>query len=376
MKVPFLSQLKRDDQKMKKLITLLIVFLFAITTLYPVQSSASKLPFFSSEAEQHVVEGELNAAELNKQISIAHTKTIKLPSTIYLAFLKKAITEAKKDLPKVKNSKERAKLQVRLKALETTQTRVQYYLDGMIAGKKLADATARFKKLYSQYPLDDITEKAYQTLSSEITNQGKVLNKIYGNPTRAAFLKKYKAPAEALIKEKASVIAVKKSLDKLGALIDSDSSDETIQNQIKLIEKQLVSVKDATVKKNVSTILNEIKETSSIFKLYLNMHKNFNEENLEGILDTYPQESEFIEELKAYLTPFFETYDVQIELQDFEVEELTKDKAVVKIVQVNTKTDESDYRNNVTKTREVLIKVDGKWMFSGESEILSVDFNE
>jgi hypothetical protein len=362
---------------MKKLITLFFALLLTAVTFSPSHSAAStfsKNPF-STDAELYIYTAEANANILKKEITIEYTKTIKKPNNLNFTVLKECIAKGKNALPKVKNKTLRNSLQAKLNVEETVFTHTQAYIDAISSGEHLAKTTAEFKRVYNEDPLSDTTEKAYHTLSYKINKQAKLLYKVDGKSTRDAILKKYKAPAEAIKKEKIQVITVKMSIDKLYNLSDSDASNGVLEKHIQLIEKQMESIKDTNVKNQIKALIAKFMDASAIYQLILDDVKYFNEENIDELLKNYSMEASQLENQKSTLSQFFSNYNVTAELQDIKLEELNTDDAIVVTVYKYTKTDVSDFKDNITTSRQNLIKVNGEWKFSG-GEVTTVDYNK
>lgn len=106
-------------------------------------------------------------------------------------------------------------------------------------------------------------------------------------------------------------------------------------------------------------------EKEAVEKVLRENLKALQEEDLDGYLATLDEESPGYEKMKMICPKIFEIYDLEHELEDIKVLDISDQEAKVKTVQVARRLSGPDsYRHNRSTTVHTLVKRDGDWKLS------------
>lgn len=99
-----------------------------------------------------------------------------------------------------------------------------------------------------------------------------------------------------------------------------------------------------------------------------------NEEDLDGYISTLNLPSSELEEQKDLLSQIFQIYDLNIEIESIDIEEIKDDSAKTRIVQTTKKIDgEKPFQDNRLELRHTLTKIEDEWKISN-TEILNTEY--
>ncbi|MBH0173791.1 transglycosylase SLT domain-containing protein [Fictibacillus sp. 23RED33] len=171
-----------------------------------------------SEAEKLVRQAEGYAGTVKWQVSYEYTKTIARPDMKNFNAAKEYRLKAQTAINTLPAASQRNVLNDRLKKnVDTYVNRAIAYIDAITAGEKIIRQQSNLNTHISSGNLEKL-ENTYHVLSEEIRKQAKLLYRVHGQSTRDAFLVKYKAPAESLIKGVKHEVTSSMLLDDIQAL--------------------------------------------------------------------------------------------------------------------------------------------------------------
>lgn len=112
------------------------------------------------------------------------------------------------------------------------------------------------------------------------------------------------------------------------------------------------------------------KEVISLIKKNL---EYFNEEDIDGYINTISSESPVYEPTKIAIEQAFELYDLKVTLDKIEVLEIDDEIAKVQVTQTTKKEEGPEFKNNKTIAVHTLIKTEDGWKVSN-SDIKNIEY--
>lgn len=136
-------------------------------------------------------------------------------------------------------------------------TRAMHYIDAITAGEKIKAKKEVLDAQIAQNLIDDKTEAAYHTLSTEIRKQAVLLDRVYGQTTRDAIRAQYKVPAEKVRDSVKYEVTVKIELDLAKKAIVANNYADA-EKHIADATKYLKEVKNEVMKATLVKTLDEL----------------------------------------------------------------------------------------------------------------------
>jgi ketosteroid isomerase-like protein len=115
------------------------------------------------------------------------------------------------------------------------------------------------------------------------------------------------------------------------------------------------------------------KEKAAIEQLIKSNAEFFQKEELDAYIGTLDPTSPEIENTRAMMVELFENYDLKLTIESTRILKMSDNKADVEVVQVTSKVNGGEFRDNRINIVHQLKKIDGAWKITG-SKTIKIDY--
>ncbi|HSW59522.1 MAG TPA: hypothetical protein VLJ60_01920 [bacterium] len=115
------------------------------------------------------------------------------------------------------------------------------------------------------------------------------------------------------------------------------------------------------------------KEKAAIEQLIKNNAEFFQKEELDAYIGTLDPTSPEIENTRAMMVELFENYDLKLTIESTRILKMSDNKADVEVVQVTSKVNGGEFRDNRINIVHQLKKIDGAWKITS-SKTIKIDY--
>jgi hypothetical protein len=352
--------------KFYRVFSLLFIFVLVFSSVPNPAGAAEN----TATIEKLVKSAEAQSSKLVKQMSSSYAKDINAVSTQTSNNLNAAIKKAKTSISKFKG-KQKAAFEKRIKSVEQTVVNVKTYNTAISNGNKLTTQLTTFKKTFDSNPFD--TEKLYLDLITKNTQYTKELTKLAYKGSKIAFSAKYQTGVNKELNSKQEFYDIKSQIDSFVEFSktkeDKDVWEEFYSINAAIDESSLNdNIQDLLFEKWYGTYYPTMVEVAEegIKKFVTRFFDAFNARDTEAIAELFPIENELqkqilIEVYKFVFAELPESYS--IEVKNIEVEFVHKNEASVYVEVVEGE----DGKVTEDISTMFLTRVDGKWVFFGET---------
>jgi hypothetical protein len=352
--------------KVNRFLALLFVLFLAFSTI-PSQTLAADSV---ATVEKLVKAAEGQSSKLVKQMSSSNSKDVKLISAQTTSNLNAAISKAKASVSKFKG-KQKATFEKRMITVFQTETNVKSYNATITTGNTLNTQLTNFKKTFDSKPFE--SEKSFTDLKANNDLFTKRLTNFPYKGAKSAFSTKYQTEVNRELKAKKEFFDINK---RIGSFINYSKTNEDIDVWDEFYAIDYV-IYESLLNEEVQELLYEkwyqtyypnlvAPEETSINKYVSDFFGAINARDAKAMVELYPTEDE---EQKQALEDIF-TYTFNqipegstVEITKIELEFVYNDNASVYVELI----DSQEGTGIADITTMFLAKVDGKWVFTGDS---------
>jgi hypothetical protein len=351
---------------LNRFLALLFVLFLAFSTI-PSQALAADSV---ATVEKLVKATEGQSSKLVKQMSSSNSKDIKLISAQTTSNLNAAISKAKASISKFKG-KQKATFEKRMITVVQTVANVKTYNSTITTGNTLNNQLTTFKKTFDSKPFE--SEKLYTDLKTKNDLFTKGLTKFPYKGAKSAFSTKYQTEVNKELQAKKEFFTITKRIDSF-INYTKFSEDLDVWDEFYTIDEMIY---DSLLNEEVQELLYEkwyqayypnlvAHEETSINKYVNDFFGAINARDAKAMVELYPTEDE--EQKQALEDIFTYTFTqlpegATIEITKIEVEFVYNDNASVYVELI----DSQEETGIAEITTMFLAKVDGKWVFTGDS---------